>query len=203
MSITIIIIAITSVVSIIAFSNRALFEKLKFNAYYIHNDKEWYRIFTHALLHANWMHLIINMLVFYSFGMAVEMYFAHYFGPRGSLFYLVLYVTAIVFSVLYSINKHKNDISYNAVGASGAVSAVVFTAIFFDPWNMLYFFGIIPIPGIIFGIGFLIFSYVMGKRKQGFIAHDVHFWGSVYGFVFPLLIKHQLIWLFLHKLLGG
>ena len=203
MSVTIIIIAITSVVSIIAFSNKEMFEKLKFNAYRIHNDKEWYRIFTHALLHANWMHLIINMLVFFSFGRVVEYYFAYYFGSKGTLFYVVLYITAILFSVLYSLNKQKNNIFYNAVGASGAVSAVVFTAIFFDPWNMLYFFGMIPIPGIVFGIGYLIYSYIMGKRDKGFIAHDVHFWGSVYGFVFPLLIKHQLIWLFLHKLIGG
>ncbi len=203
MDVTIIIIAITSIVSVITFSNRALFEKLKFNAYRIHNDKEWYRMVTHALLHANWMHLIINMLVLFSFGRVVELYFAYYFGPKWALLYLVLYVTAVVFSVLYSVNKHKDDIFYNAVGASGAVSAVVFTAIFFDPWNRLYFFGMIPIPGIIFGIGYLIFSYIMGKRDQGFIAHDVHFWGSVYGFVFPLLIKHQLIWLFLHKLLGN
>ncbi len=203
MNITILIIAITSVVSVIAFSNKEMFEKLKFNPYRINKDKEWYRILTHALLHANWMHLIINMFVLYSFGRAVEMYFAYYFGAKGTLLYVVLYITAIIFSVLYSLNKQKDNIFYNAVGASGAVSAVVFTAIFFDPWNMLYFFGMIPIPGIVFGIGFLIFSYIMGKRDKGFIAHDVHFWGAIYGFVFPVLIKHQLILLFLHKLLGG
>lgn len=202
MSVTVIIIAISSVVSILAFSNREMFDKMKFNPYRIHNNKEWYRVLTHALLHANWMHLLINMFVLYSFGSAVEYYFSYYLGSKAELFYIILYVTSIIFSVLYSFNKQKENIYFNAVGASGAVSAVVFTAILFDPWNRLYFFGIIPIPGIIFGIGYLIYSYIMGKRQKGPIAHDVHFLGSVYGLVFPILIKHQLIWVFLNNLLN-
>jgi len=200
---TIFIIAITSLVSILAFSNSVLFDRLKFNAFYIYHQKDWHRIITHALLHANWMHLIINMFVLYSFGRVVEIYFDYYFGSKGTFFYILLYVTSILFSVLYTLNKQKENVFYNAVGASGAVSAIVFTAIFFAPWQMLYFFGIIPIPGIVFGVGYLFYSYKMGKKDNGIIAHDVHFWGAVYGFAFPVLIKYQLIWLFLHKLFAG
>ena len=203
MSLTLIIIIITSIISISAFYNKELFLKLQFNPYSVINKKEYWRLLTHAFLHANWFHLFINMLVLFSFGIMVEYYFIGFLGvSKGKLVYLLLYITSIFFSVLYSLQKYKNDIFYNAVGASGAVSAIVFTSIFFEPWNMVYLFGLIPIPAIIFGILYLIYSYQMSKRDTSdFIAHDVHFWGAVYGFVFPVLINYKFIFVFLSKLL--
>jgi len=203
MSITLIIIIITSIVSFIAFNDRKLFTKYQFNAYAIVNKKEYWRLITHAFLHANWIHLLINMIVLFSFGIMVEYYFVGYFGIiKGKLIFGLLYLTSILFSVMYSLQKHKNDIFYNAVGASGAVSAIVFTSIFFEPWNMIYLFGFIPIPAIIFGILYLFYSYKMSKQENSdFIAHDVHFWGAVYGFVFPILINYKFIFIFLSKLL--
>ena len=203
MSITLIIIIITSIVSFIAFNYRKLFTKYQFNAYAIVNKKEYWRLITHAFLHANWIHLLINMIVLFSFGIMVEYYFVGYFGIiKGKLIFGLLYLTSILFSVMYSLQKHKNDIFYNAVGASGAVSAIVFTSIFFEPWNMIYLFGFIPIPAIIFGILYLFYSYKMSKQENSdFIAHDVHFWGAVYGFVFPILINYKFIFIFLSKLL--
>jgi membrane associated rhomboid family serine protease len=202
MSVTLIIIIITSIVSIVAFGNKELFEKLKFNPSRIIYKKEYYRILTHAFLHANFLHLLINMLVLFSFGIMVEYYFVEFLGVnKGKFLYLILYLTSIIFSVLFSLQKHKDDVFYNAVGASGAVSAIVFTSIFFEPWDMVYFFGIIPIPAIIFGVIYLYYSYIMSKKDEtSFIAHDVHFWGSVYGFIFPVLINYKFLFYFIYKL---
>ncbi len=202
MSITLIIIIVTTIVSITGFSNKEWFQKLQFTPSAVIHRKEYWRLLTHAFLHANWFHLFINMLVLFSFGVVVEYYFVGFFGMfKGKFIFLLLYLTSIFFSVLYSLQKHKNDWFYNAVGASGAVSAVVFTSIFFEPWNMVYLFGLLPIPAIIFGILYLIYSYQMSKRDTtDFIAHDVHFWGAVYGFVFPVLINYKFIFLFLSKL---
>jgi membrane associated rhomboid family serine protease len=103
---------------------------------------------------------------------------------------------------LFSIFKHKNNPYYSAVGASGAVMAVVFTTIFFDPWNKLWFFGVIPIPGIVFGILYLAYSVYMGKKNADNIGHDAHFTGAIFGFIFPILINFQLVSIFLDKLLS-
>jgi membrane associated rhomboid family serine protease len=103
-------------------------------------------------------------------------------------------------SNIWSLIKHQNDYYYNAVGASGAVSAVLFTFIFLDPWEMLYLFAIIPIPGIVFGVGYLIYSYQMGKRKSDNVAHDAHFLGAVFGFIFPIILKPDLFSRFIELL---
>jgi membrane associated rhomboid family serine protease len=200
--ITIAIIIITSLVSITAFNNPQIMNRFQFNAYRIVKNKEWDRLVMHALLHGSWMHLIINMFVLYSFGTAVEYYFKMVFAGKGEFYFLLLYVTAVIVSSLQSLYKHKDNLYYNAVGASGAVMAVTYAAIFFAPLNMIYLFGIIPIPGILFGLFYLIYSYRMSKKGRDFIAHDVHLWGALYGFVFPVLINYRLIHIFLSQLFG-
>jgi len=121
MIITIIIIAITAIVSVLAFSNHELFRRLAFNAYDIKHFKNSYRFLTYALVHADWIHLLVNMMVLYSFGRIVETYYGFYFGLKGSLYYVLLYVGGAALSTLPSYGKHKDDYSYTAVGASGAV----------------------------------------------------------------------------------
>jgi len=195
-----IIIVITTVISIAAFYNHNIMERLQFNAYQVYHRKEYFRMITHAFLHAGWEHLIINMIVFWSFGNAVERYFNMYFGSAGTYYYLVLYFGAILFSSLWSLFKQKNHYYYNAVGASGAVSAIVFSAIFFAPWNKIYFFGILPIPGIVFAILYLVYSYQMGKRNVDNIGHDAHFLGAAYGFFLPIILRPSLLYDFINKL---
>ena len=129
MIIVYIIIAITVFVSITAFNNYRIFDKLKFNAYFIKHSKEAYRFFTYGLIHADWTHLIINMFVLHSFGRIVEFFFKNYFGVKGIFYFLLLYIGGIVLSVVASFQKNKDNIYYNSVGASGAVSAVVFSSI--------------------------------------------------------------------------
>ncbi len=197
-SVTVIIIAITSIVSFIAFSNNELFNKLKFNAYLIKHKKQYYRFLSHAVVHGGTMHLFINMFVLFSFGKALEQYFAHYIDYNVSLLMVALYVGSIIFSSLFDYEKQKNNHYYNAVGASGAVSAVLFATIFFAPMHKIYFFGVIPIPGIIFGVLYLFYEYKMAKKDMDNIGHNAHFFGAIFGFLFPLIIKPKLIYVFLN-----
>jgi membrane associated rhomboid family serine protease len=197
---TLILIALTSIFSIVAFSHHGLIYKYQFNPYQILKRKQYSRLLLHAFLHANWTHLIINMLVLYSFGTALEHNFQQAFGTRWIPYYLFLYIGSILISPLYALIRHKNDYLYNAVGASGAVSAVVFANIFFDPWNLIYFFGLVPVPGIVFGAIYLIYSWIMSKKGQDNIAHDTHFFGALFGFVVPIILNPDLLSYFIRQL---
>jgi membrane associated rhomboid family serine protease len=186
-------------VSIMAFSQTDIIYKLQFNAWQILRKKEFYRLFTHALVHADWMHLLLNMFVLWSFGAAAIQLFSIYLPINGTLLFLILFVTAIPISSLYSLQKQKNNYHYNAVGASGAVTAVVFTTIFFSPYSTIYLY-FIPIPSILFGALYLGYSGYMAKRGNDNIGHDAHFWGAVYGFVFPAIMEPELLKVFFQKL---
>ncbi len=199
---TLLIVIITSVVSIMAFQNSQLIYRYQFNAYQIYHRKQWYRIITHAFLHANWEHLIVNMLVLFSFGKGLEHYFYIFFGKNVMLLYLGLYFGGIIISSVFSLIKQKDNFNYNALGASGAVSAVTFACIFFNPLNKVWFFGILPLPGILFGVLYLGYSYYMSKRNIDNIGHDAHFWGAVFGFVYPIILNPSLLGHFFNSLLN-
>ena len=186
------IIGATAVISYLAFQNAELFGKLQFNAAQIIHRKEYYRLISHAFIHANWPHLVVNMMVLYFFGDNVEGYIRYYFGNKATAYFLLLYFGGILAANLWSLIKHKNNYYYNAVGASGAVSAVLFTFIFFNPWEPLYLFMILPIPGILFAAGYLFYSYQMSKKQGDNVAHDAHFLGAIFGFIFPILLKPNL-----------
>jgi len=194
MSVTLIIIAITVIVSVLALKKREIFRRLAFNAYDIKHFKNSYRFLSYAMIHADWIHLLINMMVLYSFGRIVEQYYEIIFGVKGILYFLLLYIGGTALSTLPSYGKHKDDYSYTAVGASGAVSAVVFASILFDPLMKIYLFFVpIGIPAIIFGVLYLIYSAYMGKKNIDNIGHDAHFWGAIFGFVFTIVLKPDLI----------
>ncbi len=193
MSITVIIIIITVFVSLASFQNRELFDRLKFNAYQIKHSKEWYRAFSYGFIHADFVHLAINMFVLYSFGSSIEYFFEETFPGKVILYFLALYIGGVLFSTLFDLRKHNEDPSYNAVGASGAVSAVVFASILFFPLGKLSLLFIpIQIPSFIFGTLYLIYSAYMNKKNIDNIGHSAHFWGAVYGFIFPIILKPAL-----------
>ena len=196
------IIAVTCIVSILGFRDSNIFYKLLFSPYQTLKRGQYYRILTHAFLHANTTHLLINMLVLWSFGGVLIAYFGWFFEIDGGILFLLFYLSAAIFSSLYSLLKHKNNPYYSAIGASGATSAVVYASIFFDPWHKVLFFGVLPIPGIIFGVIYLVYEYIMGKQAKDNIGHDAHFWGAVYGFCFPLLLKPELWKHFSMKICG-
>ena len=192
--VTLLIILLTSVVSVASFSNREIYRRLLFNAYDIKHFRNGYRFFSYALVHADWIHLLINMMVLYSFGQAVETYYSIVFGPKAVFYYLLLYVGGIVLSTTPAYGKHSDDYSYSAVGASGAVSAVVFASIVFDPLNRIYLFMLpIGIPAILFGALYLAYSWYMAQKNVDNIGHDAHFWGAVFGFFFTIVLKPSLV----------
>ncbi len=199
---TIIIIVITCFVSIAAFSRLDLMEKLQFNASKVYHQKQYYRLVSHGFVHANWEHLIVNMIVLYSFGRAIEYYFDYGFGRMSNAYFLLLYFGGMIVSNAYALIKHRNNYYYNAVGASGAVSAVLFAAIFFEPWEKIYFFGLLPVPGIIFAVLYLAYSYYMSRKQSDNIAHDAHFLGALFGFILPILLNASYFERFLDKLFG-
>ncbi len=202
MVITWIIIVITTVASLIAFNRDDLFNRWKFNPYQALNAKQWYRFLTYGILHADWFHLIINMFVLYSFGEQVEFFMKYYFGFKGLLYYVLLYFGGICLSVIPSFEKHKHHSWYNAVGASGAVSAVVFSSIIFWPSSKIgLLFLPIPVPASVFGILYLIFSAYMARRASDNIGHDAHFWGAIYGVLFTIALKPVLVLSFYYQLM--
>jgi membrane associated rhomboid family serine protease len=203
-SLTYIIAGITVLVSLAAMNNQDLKWKLMFNPYQIKHHGEAYRYFSHALIHANWMHLIFNLIALVSFGEFVEKAFSssYMFDGRGPLFYLLLYVGGIAMSSVYSYEKNKDNMHYNALGASGAVSAVVFASILLSPTSTIQLFFGIPMKAWIFGVVFLVGSWYLGKKQIGNIGHDAHFWGAVYGVVFTLCLKPSLAASFVSKITG-
>ncbi|MGA2822356.1 MAG: rhomboid family intramembrane serine protease [Bacteroidales bacterium] len=201
MEVTYGIILFTVVASIVCFNNDGLFNKLKFNAYDVHHSKQWYRFFSYGFLHANWVHLLINMVVFYSFGALVEHYYKVFFHEKYILYYLLLYSGGLLLSIIPAFGKHKNDVFYNAVGASGAVSSVVFASIIILPKApILFFFLPFEIPAWIFGILYIIYEFYMSRRAKDNIGHDAHFWGAIYGVIFTIALKPSLAIEFLHQI---
>jgi membrane associated rhomboid family serine protease len=204
-SMTYLLIAFTALVSIPAFKNHEWFSRLQFNAYQAYHRREVYRLLTHGFLHANWMHLLVNMFVLFFFGPVVEQTMQVILGPGLERWYrmvfLLFYFLGIVIASLMSLYKHREDPWYNSVGASGAVSAVIFFYIFFNPWEMMYIYGILPVPGIILGVLYLAYSHFMSHRGTDNVNHDAHLIGALFGFIFPLIINFRLIGVFLDRLL--
>lgn len=194
------IILVTLLVSILAFNNPVLQDKLQFNAYAIRHNRQGYRFFTYAFVHGSWAHLAINMFVFWSFGRLVYALYQYHFGNLGILYFLLLYIGGIMFSVLFDYGRHKNDEKYNAVGASGAVSAVVFASIILYPAGGIYLFFIpIEIPSPIFGLLYLLYSAYMSRRGQDNVGHDAHFWGAIFGVVLTIAFKPALFLNFINE----
>ncbi len=202
--ITILLIIITGIISVLSFRQREVFSRLQFNAYQIVHRKEYYRMITHGFVHANWWHLFVNMFVLYFFGTHVESILQALAGQNmlkyPVLIYLILYLLAIIFASTISLIRYKDEPLYNSVGASGAVSAIMFFNIFFNPWEKLYLYGVIGIPGIVFAVVYIIYSQYMSRRGGDNINHDAHFLGAVFGFVFPLFIDLNLIRYFISQL---
>jgi membrane associated rhomboid family serine protease len=194
------IVVITSLISVFAFSNHRVVDELSLKPVLVYHRFHIHRIFTHSFIHADWAHLIVNMYVLYIFGEVCMNNFSLYFGDKAGFYFLELYFFSLAFSSVYSIIKYKNNPNYSAVGASGAVMAVVFTTIFFDPWNKLWFFGVVPVPGIVFGLLYLGYSMYMGNRNKDNIGHDAHFFGALFGLIFPVIVEPQLLNLFADKL---
>ncbi|MFI3262583.1 MAG: rhomboid family intramembrane serine protease [Rikenellaceae bacterium] len=201
MSFTIIIIAITAVVSFLSFNNRDLFYKLALNPYDVFKRNQWYRIITHGFVHADMAHLFVNMFVLFSFGSYVEAVLGS-LSPIGKPMFIIFYLGGLIFSSAYDLVTKKDNYLYNSIGASGAVSAVVFTSILISPWSKIYLMAIIPIPSIVFGILYVVYEQYMSKRSQGNVNHKAHLWGAAWGVIFPVLVEPSILNHFIHELIS-
>jgi len=199
---TIPIIVITVLISLIAFNNHSINSKFIFDPYAIKYRKEWWRFITSGFLHADFFHLFINMFVLFSFGQATEQYYFYAFKEKAYILFPLLYLSAIFAASASTYEKHKNNPAYRSLGASGAVSAVVFTTILFNPWSKIYLYGLIGLPGILMGIAYLVYSWYMSKKDADHINHEAHFYGAVYGIVFTLVFKPALFLFFVRQLVG-
>jgi membrane associated rhomboid family serine protease len=189
MTITLIIIILTCLVSFPAFSNHKMKEDLLFWPYGIRHRNQYYRFLSGGVIHADTMHLLFNMVSFYSFGMALEKFlFPVLFAERTQALYTALYIMSLAASCIPDFFKYQHQSHYRALGASGAVSAVIFAAITIQPTMPIRFFFIpIDIPGYVFGFVFLGLSYYLARRGGDNIGHNAHFWGAVFGVVFTIL----------------
>lgn len=194
LTITLIIIIITVLISVTAFSNEKVMNDLIFYPPAVTHDRQWYRFFTCGLIHADFIHLAFNMYALYLFGRNVEEYFQLIFQEKGKILYLVMYILALVVCLLPTYSQHKNDSSYRSLGASGAVSAVIFASILLQPeagLGLLFVPGIY-IPGFLFGLIYLGITSYLDKRGGGNINHSAHLWGALFGMAFLIVAAYAL-----------
>lgn len=198
LSITLIIIVINVVVSFMAFQNEELYYKLCFWPEKVWHNKEWYRLLTGGYIHANFQHLMFNMISLFSFGPFIEAEFTGVFGSMGPVVFVVFYLLAEVVCNLPDLNHQKDNYYYHSVGASGAISAVIFAAILFEP--RLQFYGFIP--AYIFGVLYLAYCVYASRQQGDGVAHTAHFSGAIFGIVFPLIFRPTLFMECIHKIIG-
>lgn len=186
-----ILILATVLISIPAFGSSERMSKLVFNPYVVRLRNEWYRVVTHGFIHVGWGHLLVNMFVLFFFGRNMEHILMSHFGEIGRVFFLILYFGGMIFATLPAFKKHSSNPNYNSVGASGAVSAVLFAHILVLPTEMLYLYFAIPVPSFIFGIAYLWYEAWMDKKSADNIAHDAHFWGAIFGVAFMVAVDYN------------
>jgi len=189
LSLTLIIIVGSVIVSYLAWNNGNMYYGFMMNPYEIFKQKQYWRFITSGFIHSGYVHLGFNMFTLYFFGRVVETIFNLVLGDvLGSIIFLVFYFSSIVISDLPTAIKYRNYPGFNSLGASGAVSAIVFCSILYLPLNDICLFGILCLPGFILGILYLIYSYNQGKNSSDGINHNAHLFGALYGIVFGLLI---------------
>ncbi len=193
--ISILIIVVTCIVSFACFSNEANFQKLAFIPYEINNSNKWsFRFISHGFVHADIGHLFFNMLTLYFFGTIVE---TTIMSPTE---FVLFYLGSMAFAALIPYQKHKNNPQYISCGASGAVSAILFVMVFYQPWSKIYLHFFIPIYYVVFAIGYLAYSWYMDRQNKGRIAHDVHLYGALFGISYILISHPESLNIFIEKL---
>jgi membrane associated rhomboid family serine protease len=191
------IFVITIGVSLLAFSNEGLYEKMMLHPYSVYRKKNVFTLLTSGLIHKDWMHLLFNMLSYYFFAFQLEAYIGHWqFG--------VLYIASLILSDLPSVAKHKNDYWYHSLGASGAVSAVIFSYILYSPMSKMMIIPLpIPIPAILFGVLYLIYCHYASKHARDNVNHDAHLFGALCGVFITIILNPAIIPIFIHQVSGG
>lgn len=186
---TFIIIALTSFVSYRAFSNQSLVNKLIFYPPAVKRG-EWYRLLSYGVLHADYTHLIFNMLTLFFFGTYIERFLKTSLGEtQGGIWYIALYITALLVSILPTYAKQMHNHYYRGLGASGAVSAVVFAFILINPMSFMGIMFIpVMLPAFLFGVIYVVLSIYLENKQAGNVNHSAHIAGGIYGMLFIVVL---------------
>lgn len=197
MSVTLILIAITCAVSFVALNNPKMLEALILWPPAVSRKKEYYRLLTYGLIHTDFAHLLFNMITLYFFGRVMEDFYNASLGPFG---FALFYTGGLLASILPTYIKNKDNAQYRSLGASGAVSAVLFAFILFQPWTLIFVF-FLPVPAILYAVLYVVYTIYSERRGGDNINHSAHLWGAAYGVIFTLVLEPRVVGVFLEALL--
>lgn len=183
--ITLILIAVTVLVSWQGFQNPRLINRLILWPPAIEKGRQYDRLLTHGFIHADWQHLLFNMITLFFFGRFAEQLISSMIGPVG---FALFYLSAIVVAILPTWMRHRHDANYRSLGASGAVSAVLFAFILVKPWSLIFVF-FLPVPAILYGVFFVGYSFWMDRNGRDHTNHSAHLSGAIYGVLFVLMLN--------------
>ncbi len=183
--VTIGLIACNVIISLIAFNNTDVLAKTIMWPYGVKRNGQWYRFISSGFIHADYMHLFFNMFTLFFFGRVIEIYFSG-LGLGGNISYLLLYFLGLIISDIPTYLKQKNNYDYHCLGASGAVSAVIFATVVFSPWSSIYIYGAVKISALLYALLYIAYCVYMAKRNYDNINHDAHLWGSLFGLAFTI-----------------
>ena len=193
---TVTIILITCIVSFIAFSKETVMNRLIFWPPALQRG-QYDRFISHGFIHADGTHLLFNMITLFFFGSVIESFYRQYLYDLG---FILFYLGGLIAAIIPSYLTHKNNPRWASLGASGAVSAVLFAYILFGPWKLIFVF-FIPVPAIIFAVLYVAYSIWSGKKGNSNINHSAHLWGAAYGVIMTIILEPRLIPHFLNKLM--
>lgn len=198
MNATIVIILITCLISWLAFKDNRWFTELILWPPAIKRGRQYYRLVSYGFIHADLSHLLFNMITLYFFGQFIEQKYNAFVGPAG---YALFYAGGLLASILPTYWRHRNDSGYRSLGASGAVSAVLFAFILFKPWAMLLIF-FIPMPAIVYAVAYTVYSIYMDRRGRDNVNHSAHLWGAAYGVLVTIAVNPGVIGSFFNQLMN-
>ncbi|MFH1049940.1 MAG: rhomboid family intramembrane serine protease [bacterium] len=189
---TIILISTCIISLFVMYASPSLYEKIILHPYSIHRENKWYTFITSGFIHADIWHLAFNMMSLYFFARQFE-------WAVGMENFLIIYFASLVISDIPTFIKQKDNEGYRSLGASGAVSAIIYGSILFNPLGTIYIY-FIPMPAIVFGVLFLVYGYYMEKRGMDYINHSAHNWGAISGVVLTLILAPYSWDEFIHRL---
>jgi membrane associated rhomboid family serine protease len=199
-TLTLVIIIVTTGISLYTMQKPRVLNSLMMNPYLITSQGQYYRLISSGFIHRDHMHLIFNMFSFYFFGTQLEYIFQEIFGSLGSVHFIALYLLGIIVSDIPTVLKNRNNKHYNSLGASGAVSAVVFACILFLPLRDICLYGVLCFPGVVLGFLYLVYSFYSSKKSKDGINHDAHLYGALFGVAYCLIFYPDSMRIFLQQM---
>ena len=188
-SLSFMLMAITVAISLLAWQKPSWMDAMTMSPYRINKKQEYWRFLTSGFIHADFTHLFFNLFSFYFFGTQLEYIFSIIFPGIGGYVYVVFYLLAILVADLPTYFKQRNNSYFNSLGASGAVSAVIFAGIMFFPTEKIYLFGVLGIPGFIYAGLFTWYSIAMDRKGRDYVNHSAHLYGGLFGVLFITLTR--------------